>query len=93
MTSHLATLCFVKKKQKITQSKVKVLKRQKKLSDSEYSQHESENSFDQNEDNEIDNLDELFKGLGLEPGQFRPTKLIMKNQRKGVVRLRRKTSS
>ena len=62
------------------------------MSDSEYSQHESENSFDQNEDNEIDNLDELFKGLGLEPGQFRPTKLIMKSQRKGVVRLRRKTS-
>ena len=32
------------------------------MSDSEYSEHESENSFDENEDNEIDNFDELLKG-------------------------------
>ena len=36
------------------------------MSDSEYSEQEPENSFDENEDNEIDNLDELFKGIGLE---------------------------
>ena len=30
------------------------------MSNSEYSEHESENSFDKNEDNKIDNLDELF---------------------------------
>ena len=34
------------------------------MSDFEYSEHESEYSFDENEDNEIDNLDELFKGMG-----------------------------
>ena len=44
------------------------------MSDSEYSEHKSENSFDENEDKEIDNLDELFKGMGLEPHQFEPTK-------------------
>ena len=30
------------------------------MSNSESSEHESENSFDKNEDNKIDNLDELF---------------------------------
>ena len=44
------------------------------MSKSEYSEHEWENSFDENEDNEIDNLDELFKGMGLEPNQFEPSK-------------------
>ena len=62
------------------------------MSGSEYSEHESENSFDENEDNEIDNLHELFKGMGLEPHKFKPTKKIMKNHRNGAVRLRRKTS-
>ena len=62
------------------------------MSDSEYSEHESENSFDENEDNEIDNLEELFKEMGLEPYQFERTKKIMKNHRKETVRLRRKTS-
>ena len=37
------------------------------MSDSEYSKHELENSFDENEDNEKDNLDQLFKGMELEP--------------------------
>ena len=60
--------------------------------DSEYSEHESENNFDENEDNEIDNLDELFKGMGLEPYQFEPTKKIMKNHSKGAARHRSKTS-
>ena len=32
------------------------------MSDSEYSEHELESSFDKNEDDKIDNLDELFKG-------------------------------
>ena len=60
------------------------------MSDSEYPEHQSENSFDENEDNEIDNLDERFKGK--EPYQFEPTKNIMKNHRMGAVKLRRKTS-
>ena len=46
------------------------------MSNSEYCEHESENSFDENEDNEIENRDELFKGLGLEPYQFEPTKKL-----------------
>ena len=62
------------------------------MSDSVYSEHESENSFDENEDNEIDNLYELFKKMGLEPYQFEPTKKNYENHRKGAVRLRRKTS-
>ena len=37
------------------------------MSDSEYSERESKNSFDENEVNEMDNPDELFKGKGLEP--------------------------
>ena len=53
------------------------------MSDGEYSEHESGNSFDENEDNTIDNLDELLKGMGIEPYQFEPTKKIMKNHRKG----------
>ena len=44
----------------------------KNMSDSEHSEHEPENSFDENKDTEIDNLDELFKGMGLEPYQFEP---------------------
>ena len=40
------------------------MKDEKNMSDFEYSEHESEYSFDENEDNEIDNLDELFKGMG-----------------------------
>ena len=44
------------------------------MSDSEYSEHKSENSFVENEDNRIDNLDELFKGMGLESYQFEYTK-------------------
>ena len=36
------------------------------MPDSGYSEHESENSFDENEDNKIDKFDELFKGMGLE---------------------------
>ena len=46
------------------------------MSDNEYSEHQSENSFNENEDNKLDNLDELFKGMGLEPYQFEPTKKI-----------------
>ena len=46
------------------------------MSNSEYCEHVSENSFDENEDNEIENRDELFKGLGLEPYQFEPTKKL-----------------
>ena len=60
------------------------------MPDSEYSEHESENSFDENEDNEIDDLDELFKGMGLEPYQFEHTRKIKENHRRGGVRLRRK---
>ena len=33
------------------------------MSNSESSEHESENSFDKNEDNKIDNLDELFNPI------------------------------
>ena len=44
------------------------------MSDSEYSEHKLENSFDENEDNKIYNLDKLFKGMGLEPCKFQPTK-------------------
>ena len=44
------------------------------MSDSQYSEHESENSFDKNKDNEIDNLDKLFKRMGLEHYRFEPTK-------------------
>ena len=62
------------------------------MSDREYSEHESGNSFDENEDNEIDNFDELLKVMGLEPYQFEPTKKIMKNHKKGAIRPRRKTS-
>ena len=62
------------------------------MTDRAYSEHESENNFDKNEGNEKDNLDELFKGTGLEPYQYEPTKKIMKNYRKRAVRLRRKTS-
>ena len=49
MTSHLSELYFVKEKQEITQSKKlrrnKFLKDEKKMSESEYSEHKSENSF------------------------------------------------
>ena len=86
-------LSVVKEKQKITHSKIK--SRNKFLkdtkTDSEHSEHKLENRFDKNKDNEIDSLDELFKGMGLEPYQFEPTK-NMKNHRKGAVRLRRKIS-
>ena len=41
-----------------------------------------ENSFDENKDNKIDNLDELLKGMGLESYQFKPTK---KNYEKSQV--------
>ena len=68
-------LCFLNEKQKITHSKIK--------SDSEYSEHESENSSDKNEDNEIDNLHELFKGMGLEPYQFEPTKKNYEKSQEG----------
>ena len=44
------------------------------MSESEYSEHESEQNFDKNKDNKIDNLDELVKGMRLEPCQFQPTK-------------------
>ena len=44
------------------------------MSNCEYSENESENGSDENEDKEIDNLDERFKGMGLEPYQFKPTK-------------------
>ena len=44
------------------------------MSDSEYSEHKLENSFDENEDNKIYNLDKLFKGNGLEPYKFEHTK-------------------
>ena len=50
------------------------------MSDSEYSEHESENSFDKNKDNEIDNLDKLFKRMGLEHYRFQPTKKNEKSQ-------------
>ena len=60
------------------------------MSDSEYSEHESENSFDKNKNNEIDNLDKLFKRMGLEHYRFEPTKKKkMKNHRKGAVRLKK----
>ena len=49
------------------------------MSDSEYSEHELENSFEENEDNEIANLAELFKGMGLEPYQFEATKKNYEN--------------
>ena len=62
------------------------------MSDREYSEHESENSFDENEENETDNLDKLLKGIGQETYQFELTKKIIKNHRKGAIRLRRKTS-
>ena len=44
------------------------------MSESEYSEHESEQNFDKNKYNKIDNLDELVKGMRLEPCQFQPTK-------------------
>ena len=62
------------------------------MSDNEYSEHQSENSFNENEDNKLDNLDELFKGMGLEPYQFEPTKKNTKNHGKGAVKLKKKTS-
>ena len=39
------------------------------MSDNEDSKHESENGFDENEDNKIENLDEPFKGIELESYQ------------------------
>ena len=48
------------------------------MSDSKYSELESENSFDENENYEIDNLDKVFKGMGLEPYQFELPKKIIK---------------
>ena len=59
------------------------LKDEKNISDSEYSEHVSENSFDKNEDNEIDNLDELFKGMGIEPYRFEPTKRNYEQSQEG----------
>ena len=44
---------------------------------SKYSEHESESSFDENEDNQIGNLNKLFKGIGLEPYQFEPTNFLI----------------
>ena len=62
------------------------------MPDSKYSERKLGNSFGKNEENKIDNLDGLFKGMGLEPYQFQPTKKITKNHRKDAVRLSRKTS-
>ena len=44
---------------------------------SKYSEHESESSFDENEDNQIGNLNKLFKGIGLEPYQLEPTNFLI----------------
>ena len=44
---------------------------------SKYSEYESESSFDENEDNQIGNLNKLFKGIGLEPYQFEPTNFLI----------------
>ena len=48
------------------------------MSQSEQSEHKSENSFDKNVGHKIGNLHELFKRMGLEPYQFKPTKNIYK---------------
>ena len=40
------------------------------MPDSKYSQRKLGNSFGKNEENKIDNLDGLFKGMWLEPYQF-----------------------
>ena len=66
-------LCFVKQKQN------KFLKDEKSMSDSEYSEHKLEISFDENEDNKIYNIDELFKGIGLESYKFEPTNIFLIN--------------
>ena len=60
------------------------------MSDSVYSEHESENSFDENEDNEIDNLYELFKEMGLEPYQFEPTKKNYEKSQEGSSQTQKK---
>ena len=44
------------------------------MSDSEYSEHKSKNSFDENEESEIDNRDKLFKGMVIELYQFKRIK-------------------
>ena len=51
--------------------------------DSEYSELESENRFGENEDNELDNLDELFKGIELEPYQLGHIKKNYERLQKG----------
>ena len=53
------------------------------MSGSEYSENKSENSFVENEDNRIDNLDELFKGMGLESYQFEHTKKNYEKSQEG----------
>ena len=40
------------------------------MPESEYSEHKLEYSFDENQNNKIDNLDEQCKGMNLEPYQF-----------------------
>ena len=40
------------------------------MPESKYSEHKLEYSFDENQDNKIDNLDEQCKGMNLEPYQF-----------------------
>ena len=47
--------------------------------DSEYSEHKSKNSFHENEDNETENLDEPFKGMGLNPTIMSLLKKLRKN--------------
>ena len=49
------------------------------MSDSEYSEHKLEISFDENEDNKIYNIDELFKEIGLESYKFEPTNIFLIN--------------
>ena len=40
------------------------------MPDSKYSERKLGSSFGKNEENKIDNLDGLFKGMGQEPYQF-----------------------
>ena len=66
-------LRFVKEKQN------KFLKDEKSMSESEYSEHKLEISFDENQDNKIYNLGELFKGIRLEPYKFESTNIFLIN--------------
>ena len=61
------------------------------MPDSGYSEHESENSFDENEDNKIDKFDELFKGMGLESYQFDPTKNNFEKSPEGSSQVQKET--